>query len=72
MKLLWFSHPPKVEHKTLLQMKYSVFISHLQTCLKRIRLDLPIVHEDFKNNEGMLSLLLFSTSGVEIIYFPSY
>ncbi|NXY31772.1 TIPIN protein, partial [Pomatorhinus ruficollis] len=23
----------------------------VQTCLKRIRLDLPIVHEDFKNNE---------------------
>ncbi|NWZ43275.1 TIPIN protein, partial [Brachypodius atriceps] len=24
----------------------------VQTCLKRIRLDLPIVHEDFKNNEA--------------------
>ncbi|NXR72936.1 TIPIN protein, partial [Pycnonotus jocosus] len=23
----------------------------VQTCLKRIRLDLPVVHEDFKNNE---------------------
>lgn len=27
---------------------------HLQTCLKRIRLDLPILHEDFTANEGML------------------
>ncbi|NXY16607.1 TIPIN protein, partial [Atrichornis clamosus] len=24
----------------------------VQTCLKRIRLDLPILHEDFRNNEG--------------------
>ncbi|NXV07203.1 TIPIN protein, partial [Cettia cetti] len=24
----------------------------VQTCLKRIRLDLPILHEDFKNSEG--------------------
>lgn len=30
----------------------------LQTCLKRIRLDLPILSEDFTSNEGMLVMLL--------------
>lgn len=30
----------------------------LQTCLKRIRLDLPILSEDFTGNEGMLVTLL--------------
>ncbi|XP_074862494.1 TIMELESS-interacting protein isoform X1 [Carettochelys insculpta] len=29
----------------------------VQTCLKRIRLDLPILHEDFTNNEGMYSFM---------------
>lgn len=30
----------------------------LQTCLKRIRLDLPILSEEFTSNEGMLVMLL--------------
>lgn len=32
---------------------------YFQTCLKRIRLDLPIIHEDFISNDGKnISLFL--------------
>uniref|UniRef100_K7FY02 TIMELESS-interacting protein n=1 Tax=Pelodiscus sinensis TaxID=13735 RepID=K7FY02_PELSI len=38
-----------IERVELLGNKKEV---QVQTCLKRIRLDLPILHEDFTNNEG--------------------
>nr|XP_041574350.1 TIMELESS-interacting protein isoform X2 [Taeniopygia guttata] len=51
-------------HRLFPQLRFEDFIDRVeslgnkkevQTCLKRIRLDLPILHEDFKHNEGMLS-----------------
>ncbi|XP_041324979.1 TIMELESS-interacting protein [Pyrgilauda ruficollis] len=47
-------------HRLFPQLQFEDFIDvveslgnkkEVQTCLKRIRLDLPILHEDFKNNE---------------------
>ncbi|XP_039579260.1 TIMELESS-interacting protein [Passer montanus] len=48
-------------HRLFPQLQFEDFVDvveslgnkkEVQTCLKRIRLDLPILHEDFKNNEG--------------------
>lgn len=48
-------------HRLFPQLQFEDFIDRVeslgnkkevQTCLKRIRLDLPILHEDFTNNEG--------------------
>lgn len=31
---------------------YKITCLHLQTCLKRIRLDMPLTHEDFIGKDG--------------------
>ncbi|KAJ6662862.1 hypothetical protein lerEdw1_011066 [Lerista edwardsae] len=38
----------------------------VQTCLKRIRLDLPFLHEDFLSNEGMYTLKMMDCITVSV------
>ncbi|KAH0620104.1 hypothetical protein JD844_014706 [Phrynosoma platyrhinos] len=58
-------------HRLFPKLQFEDFVEKLeslgnkkpvQACLKRIRLDLPILHEDFTTNEGMI---LVSTTGEE-------
>ncbi|XP_072594972.1 TIMELESS-interacting protein isoform X2 [Vulpes vulpes] len=44
---------PKLQFEDFIdRVEYLGSKKEVQTCLKRIRLDLPIIHEDFINNDG--------------------
>ncbi|XP_064426343.1 TIMELESS-interacting protein isoform X1 [Mirounga angustirostris] len=63
---------PKLQFEDFIdRVEYLGSKKEVQTCLKRIRLDLPILHEDFISNNGICAVMVSCDAGQEWPHCPA-